>query len=89
MEKMLRACAGGNLPEEKLERMLKKVKGEIPLGQREFLSYELDSLPLTDAQRELAALHRAQGKELPPEILKMLEEFRARVRQQEPPREGA
>jgi hypothetical protein len=87
-EKMLRACAGGEQSEQKFRRMLNKVKGKLPLGQRDTSPGELAALPLTEAQRELVALHRAQGKELPSEVLKMLEEFRARVRHTDPPREG-
>ena len=85
VEKMLRACTGERLSDEKLRRMLRKVKGEIPLGKREATQHELDALPLTEAQRELVALHRAQGKDLPPEVLKMLEEFRAQAQEKNRP----
>jgi hypothetical protein len=93
IEAMLQACGDESITDEKLQRMLKKVKGELPIGER--TAHEATDLSefahsLTEEQRELVALHKAQGTEMPPEILALLRKFRdeARLRGKSSPADG-
>lgn len=76
---MLQACANSSITDEKLQRMLKKIKGELPVGKR--ASVDAADLAefektLTEEQRELVALHKSQGTEMPSEIRMLLQQFR-------------
>ena len=77
VETMLDALGGEEPSEDKLERMLRKVRGEESVG---FCDWEsIDSLEkLTIRQEELVAFYRARGKELPPDIQAKLDEIRKR-----------
>jgi len=85
IETMLRACADAPMADDKLERMLKKIKGLLPIGERsqaDAADFDAFEKTLTDGQRELVALHKAQGGEMPPEIRVLLEKFREQARLQ-------
>lgn len=83
IEGMLEACAGDELPPEQFARMLRKIRGEAEIGIREMDDAALVDSQLTEAQRELVALHRAEGKELPPEIQELLEKLRKEATDQQ------
>jgi len=79
IEAMLDALGGEEISEDKLQRMLRKVRGEEPIGFCDLES--LDSLEdLTARQKELVAFYRAQGKQLPPDIQAKLNEIRKRAK---------
>jgi hypothetical protein len=81
IEAMLDKARGRPLSDEQVERMLRKAKGELPVGERE----EEPDAPwsedvLTAEQRELVFLCRNEGKELPPEIEEKLRRLREKAR---------
>jgi hypothetical protein len=80
IEAMLDAAGGLPLSDEQIERMLKKAKGELPVGERkeEELAWSEDAL--TEEERALVALHRNQGDDLPPEIEEKLRRIREQAR---------
>ena len=86
IEAMLRACAGAPMAEDVVERMLRKAKGLEPVGRARptLKADDLVTAPfdeaLTEQQRELVALHRAQGKTLPPEIAALLARLRSEAK---------
>ena len=79
IEAMLDALGGEEISENKLQRMLRKIRGEEPIG---FCDWEsLNSLEeLTIRQEELVAFYRAQGKQLPPDIQAKLDNIRKRAK---------
>jgi hypothetical protein len=88
IDAMLQACAGETMPDEKLQRMLRKVRGEEPVGDRHDPVIAAFEQTLTEQQRELVALHKAEGTEFPPEIKALLEQFRKEIREQQSPPSG-
>jgi hypothetical protein len=82
IEAMLEACVGDDLPQEQFDRMLRKIRGEEEIGIRGTDDAALVESQLTEAQQELVALHRAEGKELPPEIQELIEKLRKEAKAQ-------
>ena len=89
IDAMLKACAGETMPDDKVQRMLRKVRGKEPVGCRADPVMEAFEQTLTEQQRELVALHKGEGTEFPAEIKALLESFREEIRkQQEAKRKG-
>ena len=88
IEAMLDAAAGPPLTDEQVERMLKKAKGELPVGERRDQEDEAiwPEQGLTEQGQELVALYRNSGGELPPEIKEKLRQLREKANDQ--PDEG-
>jgi hypothetical protein len=89
IEAMLDKAHGRPLSDEQVERMLKKAKGELPVGDRE----EEEEAPwseeqLTAEQREFVFLCRNEGTELPPEIEEKLRRLREKADAEEQEDEG-
>lgn len=89
IETMLDALGAGNMSDEKYQRMLGKVHGEIPLSwetdEAEAVSLESESMEA----RELAEMFRAKGEELPPELEKKLRELEERAAELPDEEEGS
>lgn len=83
IEAMLDAAGGSPLAEDQVERMLKKARGELPVGEREEEGPLWSEDALTEEERELVALHRNEADELPPEIEEKLRRLRERARTEE------
>ena len=80
IEAMLDKARGRPLSDEQVERMLKKAKGELPVGEREGepdVPWPEDAL--TAEQKELVYVCRNEGKELPPEIEAKLRRLREKA----------
>jgi hypothetical protein len=83
IEPLLDAAKAEAFSEDKIQRMLKKLKGEIPLGERE---KEEEQSPvwteseLTEEEDALVALHRNSGGELPPEVEEKLRRLREQAK---------
>lgn len=80
IEAMLDTIGGEPLPEDKFMRMMRKIKGEEPVGVMPdesdiFLLEE----KLTSHERELLAHYRTRGEAIPPEIRQKLDEMRKRA----------
>ncbi len=82
IEAMLDAAGGQHLTDEEVERMLKKARGEIPVGEpREKEEYSVSPEEgLTEQERELVALHRNEEGELSPEIKEKLRLLREKAK---------
>ena len=78
IEAMLDGMGGERMPEDRLQRMLRKVRGEKPIGVSHNVS-EATYAELSRQQEELVALYRARGREIPPDVLAKLEEMRKRA----------
>lgn len=77
IEAMLDKASGRSFSDEQVERMLKKAKGELPVGERGDDDEEPWSEDeLSAEQRELVFLCRNEGTDLPPEIEEKLERLR-------------
>ena len=83
IEKMLDAAGGTPLEEEQIERMLKKARGELPVGEREDEEPEWSEEEEQETQGELLALHRNEGNELPPDVAEKLRRLREQAKEQE------
>lgn len=85
IELMLESLGPGEMSDEKLQRMLGKIQGQIPMvwdsEGSEVPSWQSDSAEA----RELAEMYRAKGEELPPELEEKLREMESRAA--EPPDE--
>src|SRR5438094_10444550 len=76
LDALLECTDAEPLTDEEAERILKKAKGELPLGPEAddgHIPFE-ESEPVAENQ-ELLALHRNQGQDVPKEIEKKLEEY--------------
>jgi hypothetical protein len=89
IEAMLDAAGGQLLTDEQVERMLKKARGELPVGERRDEDEQAVWLEegLTEQERELVALHRNDGGELPPEIKEKLRRLREKAKTEPDERE--
>jgi len=81
LEAMLDAAAAEPFSDEQVERMLKKAKGELPLGEQPD-EPEWAEANLTEEEEALLALHRREGGKLPEEIQEKLRRFREKARKQ-------
>lgn len=92
IDRMLDVIDAPKVTDEKLQRMLHKINGEEPMFvQPESETPKLGGSELTAAERELVALYKAQGKDLPPEIeekLKAMEERAGRLPDEEEQGDG-
>ena len=81
IEAMLDKARGLPLSDDQVERMLKKAKGELPVGEREDEEETLGSEEsLTEEQRELVFLCRNEGIEFPPRSRKNFKGYGIRRR---------
>jgi len=76
---MMDTIGGLPLDSEKLDRMLKKINGEIPLGPPVSRAIPYNEPPCTEVEQGLAALHRSRGSSLSPEIQRKIEEAEKRA----------
>ena len=79
IEAMLETIGGESLSEEKHERMLRKIRGEETIGERQKQVVSVDFQALTEEQRELVELWRAKGEEIPSDIQALLDEMEKRA----------
>ena len=79
IEAMLETIGGEPLSSDKLARMLRKIEGKEPIGNR--IQQEVDISPsvLNETQQELLMLYRSKGRAIPPEIQAMLDDMRKRA----------
>jgi hypothetical protein len=97
VEALLDAAKAEPFPEDKVQRMLKKLRGELPISKREQAKEkenkeEEEEEPawseteLTQEEKELVALYRNGGGELPPAIKEKLRRLRDKAKRE--PEEG-
>ena len=79
IEAMLETIGGESLSSDKLARMLRKIEGKEPIGNR--IQQEVDISPgvLNETQQELLMLYRSKGRAIPPEIQAILDDMRKRA----------
>jgi len=83
IEAMLDAVGGKPLDEDQVQRMLKKARGELPVGEHEEEEPEWSEESLSEEERELVALHRNEGAELPPEVEEKLRRLREKAKEKD------
>lgn len=91
IEKLLDTVGGEPYSKEKLARMLAKAKGDRPDALASSPPVGAPSAALTESERELAELYKAQGKPLPPDLEAKLKEMEKRAAEPPPedePRHG-
>jgi hypothetical protein len=90
IEALLDAAKAEPFSEDKVNRMLGKLKGDIPLGEREKEEEDEGRVwtesGLTEEEEALVALHRNGGTQLPPEIQEKLRQLREQAKSE--PAEG-
>ncbi len=88
VEALLDAAKAKPFSEDKINRMLEKFKGDIPLGERERVEEDpvWTERDLTEEEEALVALHRNDGGELPPAIQEKLRQLREQAKRE--PEEG-
>lgn len=80
VEAMLDSIGGERFSDDKIARMLRKVRGEeIAVDWTESLEEITESL--NAEEHKLAVFYRAKGKEIPPEVQAKLEEMRRRAKE--------
>lgn len=79
IEAMLDTISAESLTEERRVRMLRKISGKQPIGVHSEEVIEYSPIEMSEEQKELLALCRAKGKEIPPEIKKILEAMEKRA----------
>jgi hypothetical protein len=93
IEKMLDLIDTPEITDEKLQRLLRKINCEEPMFTESDPQVKtLSSSELTNAERELIALYKSQGKDLPPDIaakIKAMEERASRPAEDEENHGGA
>ena len=83
IEALLDAMDDEPLSEEKIKRILAKARGQMPIGERDVVLVEpIIEYTLSEREKELVSLCRAQGKDLPPDIQKKLEELRRKAKEE-------
>ncbi len=91
IEQLLDTIDSAPVSDEKLKRILRKIEGREEIGPQRPLQPAPVDAELTADERELAAMYRAQGKSLPPELaakLKAMEERAAQPPDDEAERGG-
>ena len=82
IEKMLDLIDAPDVTDEKLQRLLRKINGDEPMfNESDPQIKSLDNSELTNAERELIALYRSQGKDLPPDVAAKIKAMEERASQ--------
>lgn len=79
IEAMLDGLGQDEMPEEKMHRMLGKIRGQIAMGWERNEASPLDRKCDSEEAREMAEMFRAKGEELPPDLEKKLREMEKRA----------
>tara|TARA_R110002049_G_scaffold276108_1_gene454252 strand:- start:3069 stop:3443 length:375 start_codon:yes stop_codon:yes gene_type:complete len=79
IEEMLDALGSEELSSEKLQRMLGKIHGQIPMTWETEDSDPTENLTDSAETHELVEMFRARGEELPPELEEKLREMEKRA----------
>lgn len=87
IEAMLDAAGGKPLGTEQLERMLKKARGELPVGERNEGTPDW-SEEVSEEEEELLALHRNESGELPPDVEEKLRQLREQAKKKKKEADG-
>jgi hypothetical protein len=77
IEKMLYTIGDEQISEERQQRMLRKINGKEPIFPDRSSPPLISTAEMSESERQLVALHRAQNKPLPPDLaakLKAMEE---------------
>lgn len=80
IEAMLNALAGESFSDDQVERILKKAKGDLPIGERHNAPafYEESNV---EEVGELLAMHRGEGEDMPDEVKEKLDMLRKKAEQ--------
>ncbi len=85
VEALLDAAKAEPFAEDKVQRMLKKLKGDLPVSKREQQQEEEPVWSvgvMSEEEEALVALHKNSSGELPPEIQEKLRRLREKARRE-------
>lgn len=82
IEAMLDVLGGDTFPVNKVERMLRRIRGVQPIDLDPVDNEDERVQALNAEERELVAFYRAKGQEIPPEIRAKLDAMRQRAREE-------
>ena len=88
IEAMLAEASGQPLTDEQVERMLKKAKGELPVGEREDEETELSYEGQTEEELALFAFRNNESDELLPDIKEKLQHLGEKAKDEEGDKEA-
>ncbi len=88
IEAMLDAAGGKPLGNEQLERMLKKARGELPVGERNEDDPDWSEEGVSEEEEGLLALHRNESGELPPDVEEKLRQLREQAKKKKKEADG-
>lgn len=80
---MLDAIGGDKYTEEKIQRMMQKIKGQIPLYSETENMEDSSFVEMTEQENELLAMHRDGSEEISSDSQKLLDEMRKRARKKD------
>ena len=75
IEAMLEGLGSGEVPQDKLQRMLGKIQGDTPMAWEVVAEETASWKSETSEAKELAEMYRSKGEELPPELEAKLREM--------------
>ena len=88
IEAMLDTIGGDKFSDDKIERMLRKIRGEEPIGLIPAHDEDEGVAALSNEERTLVTLYRAKGLEIPPEVQAKLDAMRRRAKGQDGANDG-
>ncbi len=83
IDAMLDAIGGQKYSDDKFQRMLQKIKGEIPLHKDSYKHTENFCNEITEHESELMAMYRDGSEDISPDSQKKLDEMRNRALEQD------
>ena len=90
IDKLLDMVGDEPMTDEQKERMLRKINGQAPMfPDRSAPSAPLLTTELTETERELAAMYKAQNKPLPPDLAAKVKAMEQRASKRPNSAEGA
>ena len=82
IDAMLDAVGGGKYPDEKIQRMMQKIKGHFPLHSETANLPDSSYEEITEQESELLAMHRDGSEDISSDSQKILDEMRKRARKE-------
>ncbi len=79
IDKLLDTIGEEPMSEEKKQRMLRKINGQEPVFPDRLSTPPLSAVEITEEERKLVALHRAQSKPLPSDLAAKVEAMEQRA----------
>lgn len=89
IDAMLDTIGGQEYSDDKFQRMMKKIKGEIPIRADHVKLTESFNEEMTEHESKLVGMHRDGSKDISPDSQKKLDEMRNRALKHDEEQENA